>query len=59
VSENIDSRDAVPVIARQPWLPWRSRSNIRDLHLDCFASLAMTLRGTEVKAFARRYYNPS
>jgi hypothetical protein len=39
---SLDRSAAAPVIARLPWQPWRSKGNISDLPLDCFAPLAMT-----------------
>jgi hypothetical protein len=39
---SLDRSETVAVIARLPWQPWRSKSNISDLPVDCFAPLAMT-----------------
>jgi hypothetical protein len=46
-SASFDSPAEISVIARLPWQPWRSRSNISELALDCFASLAMTEAAAE------------
>ncbi len=35
--------------------PWRSISNIRDLPMDCFASLAMTYRKRSTGSGMRRF----